>query len=440
LNDQRASIAPTRLAQDVELLGPYRDSGLENPPFLIRRGGTVLQVSKLLIVVAAAAHGRSDFDEIAAAASAQLERRLTADEVRYLIETKLAPAGIVTLEGEAVGRPAPEPAADKRVLALRFRRTVVPPESVNDVAGVLSVLFRPPLVAMILAAVVAFDAWLFGVHGVRGALEQVIRQPGLLAFLFVLGWLACAFHEFGHAAACRYSGARPGAVGAGVYLIWPVLYTNVTDAYRLDRTGRLRTDLGGIYFNAVFIAVLAGAYAATGYEPLVAAVVAQHFLILDQLMPWLRFDGYYIVSDLTGVPDILDRVRPALRSLIPGQPQPREIRALRPSARRLLFAYLASTIMFVAISAAVLVVQGPGLFAAGWDSLPTHLEALQRAIGMWDLPMGVVVVFQIGTLVAPIVGIGLWLGFLALRLTNHRSRHACAAVEGAIRTAGLRSG
>ena len=397
-------------------------------------------MSKLLFVVAAAVDGRRDFDEMAAAAGAQLGRRLSADDVRYLVETKLAPAGIVTLDGEAAGRPAPLPAVEKRFLALRYRRAVVPPETVNDVARVLSVLFRPPLMVGILAAVVAFDAWLFGVHGVRAALEQVIRQPGVLALLFVLGWLACAFHEFGHAAACRYSGARPGAVGAGIYLIWPVLYTNVTDAYRLGRTGRLRTDLGGIYFNTVFIAMLAGAYAITDYEPLIAAVVAQHFLILDQLMPWVRFDGYYVISDLTGVPDILDRIRPALRSLIPGRPRPPEISALRPVARRLLFAYLGSLVIFVAISFATLIVQGPALFAAGWDSLPSHLEALENAIGMWDLPVGVLVVMQILMVITPMVGLALMLPFLGLRVMSHRSRFAHAAIERAVRTAGLRSG
>lgn len=344
---QPASTAPPRLARGVELLGPYRDSGLRDPPYLIRRGESLLQVSQLLLVVAAAANGRRSFDEIAAVSTGQLGRHLSAEDVRYLVEEQLAPAGILTLVNDGPDRPRPPPAEDHRVLALRFRRALLPPEVVDDAARLLGILFRSPVVVGVLAFVVVFDGWLFGVHGVHVALEQVVAQPGLLPFLLVLTCLSAAFHEFGHAAGCRYSGARPGVIGAGVYLIWPVLYTNVTDTYRLGRAGRLRTDLGGIYFNAVFIVALAGAYAATGYEPLVAAVVVQHLLILDQLMPWARFDGYYVVSDLTGVPDILDRVRPALRSVVPGRPPDPEIVALRPKARRLLFGYLASMVAFV---------------------------------------------------------------------------------------------
>ena len=41
-------------------------------------------------------------------------------------------------------------------------------------------------------------------------------------------------------------------MGAGLYLIWPAFYTDVSDSYRLSRGGRLRVDLGGLYFNAVF--------------------------------------------------------------------------------------------------------------------------------------------------------------------------------------------
>ena len=40
-------------------------------------------------------------------------------------------------------------------------------------------------------------------------------------------------------------------MGAGLYLVWPAFYTDVTDSYRLGRGGRLRTDLGGLYFNAI---------------------------------------------------------------------------------------------------------------------------------------------------------------------------------------------
>ena len=67
--------------------------------------------------------------------------------------------------------------------------------------------------------------------------------------------------------AARYGGARPGTIGVGLYLAFPMFYTDVTDSYRLDRRGRLRTDLGGVHFNAIAVVAAGVAYFATGFKP-----------------------------------------------------------------------------------------------------------------------------------------------------------------------------
>src|SRR5919112_1605268 len=129
-------------------------------------------------------------------------------------------------------------------------------------------------------------------------------------------------------------------MGVGLYLVWPAFYCDVTDAYRLNRTGRLRTDLGGVYFNAIF-ALLAGVvYFATGEEAALLAAVVQHVIMLQQLMPLLRFDGYYVLTDLTGVPDILERIKPIFRSLVRGRRHEPKVMELKPWVRFAVTAYL----------------------------------------------------------------------------------------------------
>ena len=49
-------------------------------------------------------------------------------------------------------------------------------------------------------------------------------------------------------------------MGAGLYLVWPAFYTDVTDSYRLGRGGRLQTDLGGLYFNAIVAVAITGVW------------------------------------------------------------------------------------------------------------------------------------------------------------------------------------
>ena len=52
--------------------------------------------------------------------------------------------------------------------------------------------------------------------------------------------------------------------------------------------------------------------------PLLLAVVLVHVEILQQLLPVARLDGFYLLGDIVGVPDLFGRVRPVLASLVPG--------------------------------------------------------------------------------------------------------------------------
>jgi putative peptide zinc metalloprotease protein len=168
-------------------------------------------------------------------------------------------------------------------------------------------------VVAVLAALAALDWWLFAVHGPGGGFQQVLRNPVGLLIVLGLTLASAMFHECGHAAGCRYGGARPGKIGVGIYMVGPAFFTNVTDSYRLSRAGRLRTDLGGLYFNAIFMLALAGLYAATSSEILLLVIAVTHLEMLEQLMPFARFDGYFILSDLVGVPDLFARVGPITR-------------------------------------------------------------------------------------------------------------------------------
>ncbi len=303
-----------RLADGIELIGEFEGSGLKQSPYLVRReDGQVLQLSKLLYSVAASSDSERDLGRIAERVSEDVGRKVTRENVRFLVERKLRPIGVLaTADGSS-----PELARADPPLALRFRAALIPEGAVHAVTTLLRPLFLPPVVVAVIAALLALDVWLFFVHGVGHSTRALIYEPILLLMVLGMVVLSAGFHECGHATACRYSGARPGVVGAGIYIVWPAFYTDVTDAYRLGKAGRLRTDLGGVYFNVVFSLATAAVYFATGFEPLLVVIVLQHLEILHQFLPFLRLDGYYIMSDLTGVPDVLSRVGPTLRSLLP---------------------------------------------------------------------------------------------------------------------------
>ena len=151
--------------------------------------------------------------------------------------------------------------------------------------------------------------------------------------MFALGVVSAGFHELGHAAAARYGGATPGGMGMGLYLVWPAFYTDVTDAYRLPKRDRLRVDLAGLYFNAVVAVVTMAVWLVVRSDALLLLVALQVLQMVKQLSPVIRADGYHILSDATGVPDLYAHMGPTLRRLLPGRR--REPSALTGRARLL---------------------------------------------------------------------------------------------------------
>ena len=365
-----------RLADGVELLGEYQGSGYSQPPSLVRRAdGQVIQMSALLYRVACRIDGSRDPAAIAGLVSEDLARSLTADQVRYLITAKLRPLGIVADQAAPAALPKANP-----LLALRARGTLLSERAANAAGALLTPLFHGPVVAAMMVSLVAVDWWLFAVHGLGGGLQQVLRDPVDLLIVLGLSLVSTVFHECGHAAGCRYGGARPGKIGVGIYLVWPAFFTNVTDSYRLSRAGRLRTDLGGLYFNAVFMLALAGIYAATSSEVLLLVIAFTHLEMLEQLMPFVRFDGYFILSDLIGVPDLFARVAPIVKSALPGGRRDPRVTGLRRSARIVVTAWVLCVIPLLAFSIGYLVLYLPAVNRALWNSASLQAHLMTAAV------------------------------------------------------------
>jgi putative peptide zinc metalloprotease protein len=377
---------PPRLADGVELLGEYRDSGYSQPPSLVRRpDGQVIQMSALLYGVACRIDGSRDFAAIAELVSADVGRSLTADQVRYLITAKLLPLGIVGNHGTPAAPPRARP-----LLALRARGTLLPERAANAVAVLLRPLFRWPVVIAVMVSVVGTDYWLFVSHGLGAGLQQILRNPISLLAVLGLSVLSGAFHECGHATGCRYSGARPGVIGVGIYLVWPSFFTNVTDSYRLGRAGRLRTDLGGVYFNAVFILALAGIYVATSAQILLLVIAITQLEMLQQLIPIVRIDGYFILSDVAGVPDMFARVAPIVKSVLPGGRRDPRVAGLRRGTRIMVTSWVLVVMPLLFAFMGYLLLHLPEINRALWQSVSLQAHLMATAAAGHDYAMAAV--------------------------------------------------
>jgi hypothetical protein len=125
-------------------------------------------------------------------------------------------------------------------------------------------------------------------------------------WLFVLTIFGLLFHELGHSSACTRYGCTHGDIGIGIYFIYPVFFADVTDTWSLPRLKRAAVDLGGIYFHLMFSSICCLLWFVTQAPIFLLTVYNILLMVLFNLNPFLRFDGYWALVDLTGIPR-LDR-------------------------------------------------------------------------------------------------------------------------------------
>ena len=358
-------------ARGIELLGDFDNSGYEDGAALVRRAdGQMVQLGPLMYALLDCVDGQRDVAALADCLSERVGRRLEEEQVVRLAE-KLAAQGLLAgTEENAPERPNP-------LLALRAKVLVTNPAITRRLTAPFTFLFRPWLVWPILALFVAV-LWFVLVHkGVASATREAFGNPELLLLVFVLAIGSAAFHEIGHAAACRYSGGKPGGMGAGLYMVWPAFYTDVTDAYRLNRRERLRVDLGGLYFNALIAVATVGAWLVWHADALLLLVALQLVQMVKQLSPMIRADGYHILADLTGVPDLYAHIGPTLRRLLPWSRN--EPSALTGRARLIVTLWVlivVPALLALALGAILLL---PRLLATAWASGSTIASGIPDA-------------------------------------------------------------
>src|SRR3954469_10247086 len=355
-----AAPAPGTFAQaeGLELLGDVSGSGYKDGAALVRRAdGQMVQLGPLMYALLTAADGTRDQAEIARAMSDTLGRGVTEEHVAALGEK-------LETQGMLAGSEHNAPERLNPLLALRWKVLVTDPAITRRITGPFVHLFRPWLVLPILAGF-AVVAWFVLIHkGVASATAQAFDSPELLLLVLALTVASAGYHEIGHASACRYGGGRPGGMGAGIYLVWPAFYTDVTDAYRLPRRGRLGTDLGGLYFNAIVAVVTLVAWYATRVDALLLIIALQMLEMVKQLSPMIRADGYHILADATGVPDLYSHIGPTLRRMLPWRR--REPSALTGRARAVVTVWVLVIVPILTIMALSAILLLPKLAASSW--------------------------------------------------------------------------
>lgn len=393
---------PPKPAPNLHFAGQMKDGAFEGRQYLVERDGQFIQLSELLLLTLAHADGKRSLEEIAKGVSAKAFRQVTPENVRALL-AKLVPLGLIAGADGAIAPSAREKAAQSP-MQVQLKMAVIPPTVTNAVTRFFSVLYLPPIIAAILLASLAAHAWLYLVHGVGRSVHDVLYSPGLILILFVAFVFSAAFHEIGHGAGLRYGGGTVRAMGAGLYLVYPVFYTDITDAYRLGRGGKLRTSLGGFYFNLIFSLGVLGLYALTHAEFLLIVMALIDLEIIYQMLPFVRMDGYWILADLTGIPDFFSQMGAFVRSIF-GKREG-EIADLKPWAKTVFVLYTIIVVPLIAVLVFFAVKTFPAVFATALDSASKLAGAAGEGFSRGDWVAVAAAVVQVLILGLQVLGLG----------------------------------
>lgn len=172
---------------------------------------------------------------------------------------------------------------------------------------------------------------------------------GALLFVLALG-LSKVLHELGHALTARRHGCRVPTMGVALLVLWPVLYTDTGEAWKLaSRRARLEIGAAGMAAELALAAwaTLAWSFLPDGPARSAVFVLASSTWLVTlavNLNPLMRFDGYYLLADSLGVANLQERafavarwrLREALFAL--GEPPPERL-AKRREQVLLIYAY-----------------------------------------------------------------------------------------------------
>lgn len=216
-----------------------------------------------------------------------------------LVNQSLLPKGILVYPHQDPGRVAVSSQPKRAFLFIKL--PIILPSVVDPIARRLGFMFHRPMLILGLLLFIASHAYVYGVLIKEPHVDFNDFDAASILLVMLFSTVGTIFHEFGHAGAAAHFGCRRMTIGWGLYIIYTVLWTNVSEAWKLPRHQRAIVDIGGVYFESMFLLLMLGLYMYTGNIVFLFAFVFIDLSIATTFNPFLRMDGYWLMSDLFGI-------------------------------------------------------------------------------------------------------------------------------------------
>ncbi|MDV7696481.1 hypothetical protein N6B72_06060 [Chryseobacterium soli] len=193
---------------------------------------------------------------------------------------------------------------------IKFQKKILSPFLAGKIASFISFLFNKKLF------------WIFfpvlSLAGIFLAFNTPISTLNNISpvWILMLYTVTMFLHELGHIAACRKFTGKNGEIGFGIYFIFPVLYSNISSVWHANKQERIITNLAGVYMQLWCMLIFYGFYWVTQNT---TSLYLAYFITLYsfiQIIPFIRSDGYWLLSDITSTPNLLEKSGTEVKNFI----------------------------------------------------------------------------------------------------------------------------
>ena len=195
----------------------------------------------------------------------------------------------------------------KKDKGMWLRITVIPAKAVEKFSF-LKAIFNRRIFAFC-GLITAFFILFFNFRYINNRSISALTGAEIYEWVQVMLFMMISslIHEFGHASALMSGGESPGRIGAGFYMIMPVFFADVHNGWKLPRMKRVVVDLGGVYFQGMFLVICWAVNELVLHINVIEyCVVFSCIQIVGNFNPFLKMDGYWILSDSLGISNLYD--------------------------------------------------------------------------------------------------------------------------------------
>jgi len=278
------------------------------------RSGKFFRFGEVEQFIAEQLDGETPLDAVRQQTEARFEGTLSPEALAAFI-TKLQKNGLLEVQGAPASAPS-KPGRPGRLLGslLYMRIPLLDPNRLFDrLVRRVRFCFTPQFVVlsaalMLLATVITVLQW----SDVRQDLSRLYRLSSIPLFLLVTFGLAFA-HEAAHGLTCKRFGGEVHELGFLLLYFTPGFYTNVSDAWLFpEKSKRLWVGVAGPYFELSLWALATLTWRVTDVDTRInyAALIVMTtsgIKTFFNLNPFIKLDGYYLLSDYLELPNLRKR-------------------------------------------------------------------------------------------------------------------------------------